>query len=106
MTTTNLPARVQRVTVYGNFACRTLSVREALDFIRRPENKVTLILGAMQPGYLGREKLDEDILMGWVVEQERWDERRKCHTCGHWRTEYVNVDGFHYCNEHYPEQYR
>lgn len=34
------------------------------------------------------------------------DELGRCHTCGHWRTEHCNADGFAYCDEHYPEGWK
>lgn len=34
---------------------------------------------------------------------DRWDARGVCHTCGRWRVTYCNVDGFHYCEVHYPQ---
>jgi hypothetical protein len=58
--------QVQRVTVYGNFSARTLNISEALAYCADPGREVTLMLGAMQPGYLGREVITEDDLRRWA----------------------------------------
>ena len=64
------PTRVPRVTLYGNFACRSLSVSEALEFHARDDMTVTLTLGAMRPGYLGREVVTVADLERWAAEGE------------------------------------
>lgn len=66
MRTANAPTRVPRVTVYGNFSSRTLSIAEALAFAERDDVTVRLILGAMRPGYLGRECVTLDDLRDWA----------------------------------------
>lgn len=68
--THTLPTFVPSVTIYGDFPSRTLSIREALTFIERDNASDVLILGAMRPGYLGRETLTADDLWRWAHEED------------------------------------
>lgn len=64
MTTSYVP----RVTVYGDFSARTLTISEALAFTETHD--VTLILGAMREDGTGRELVTTDDLRRWDHEGE------------------------------------
>jgi hypothetical protein len=68
MTTNTLPTYVTAVTLYGDFCSRSLPIREALDFAATYD--VTLMLGAMREGYLGREVVTVADLERWLHEEE------------------------------------
>lgn len=75
MTSTSVPTRplptyVSGVTLYGDFPCRSLTIREAIEFHERDDKTVTLMLGRMQEGYLGREVVTLDDLRRWVHEAD------------------------------------
>jgi hypothetical protein len=65
-----LPTYTSAVTVYGDFCSRTLTIREAIAFHERDDKTVTLMLGRMQAGYLGREMVTLDDLNRWVHEDD------------------------------------
>lgn len=101
-----LPARVGGVSIYpGDRGMFGASVADALMFVDRhvgEGNPEPLILGAMRPATLGREVIHLADLRRWVT----WDESAACHDCGAWKAAFCNVDGFHYCDGHYPENLR
>lgn len=59
-------APVPYVTLYGDFSCRPMSIRDAIAFHESDDKTVTLMLGRMQPGYLGREVVTLDDLRRWA----------------------------------------
>jgi hypothetical protein len=66
ITTTYVP----RVTVYGDRPAHTVDIADALAECEDPNRNVVLMLGAMRPGYLGREMVTVDDLRRWIHEQE------------------------------------
>lgn len=65
-----LPTHTSAITAYGNFCSRSLNIREAIAFHDRDDKTVTLMLGRMQAGYLGRELVTLDDLHRWVHEED------------------------------------
>lgn len=69
-TSTYRPQYVSGVTVYGDFCARSLTIRQAIEFCARPDKTVTLMLGRMREGYLGREMVTLEDLRRWVHEDD------------------------------------
>ena len=72
-TTTNTqPTHTNYLTFYRNSGgCRaSYTPAETLAYIDSHPGDVTLILGVMRPGYLGREMVTEADLHRWVHEEE------------------------------------
>lgn len=63
---------VPRVSLYRKNAAMigSVSIADALTHIDTKPGDVTLILGAMRPGYLGREIVTEEDLRRWDAEDE------------------------------------
>ena len=72
MTTKNLPTYTTALTYYRKSGGMRAyySPAEVLAYIEANPGDVTLILGVMQPGYLGREMVTEDDLRRWEHEDE------------------------------------
>lgn len=85
---TFVPARVSAVSIYGVGPMRSLSIRDATKFVvdNGGERFGLLILGAMRPGYLGREALTLVDLERWVAELDAAgiDFGRYCHDHNMW----------------------
>lgn len=63
-----LPTFVTGVTIYGDFCSRSLPIREAIEFSNTHD--VTLMLGRMRPGHLGREMVTLSDLERWIHEED------------------------------------
>lgn len=64
------PTYVPGVTLYGNFPAHDRSICEAIAFHERNDKTVTLMLGQMRDGYLGREVVTLDDLHRWAHEED------------------------------------
>lgn len=63
-----LPTYVTAVTVYGDFPCRTIPIAEVESFCAT--HGVTLMLGAMRLGYLGREMVTLEDVDRWLHDDD------------------------------------